>query len=130
MSALWKMTAPIVCILISILIITGYFLRPIPQQKVVVFNKGYAISEFALELERKHVNEGQGQFLIKRFTRAINSILKEQSLKNNWVIVPKNAVYAGAKDKTSLLLKLIARKMKKNDSKVQFPINSNHGTGS
>ncbi len=93
-------------------------LSPIPQ-KIVAFDKGRAISAFARELERRQIGEKQGQVLTRRFAQAMNDSLKEQSLKNNWVIVPEASVYAGVWDKTDVLLKFIAQKMKKNPAKEQ-----------
>lgn len=99
--------------LLSLVLTAGYgVLSPTPQ-KTVVFDKGRAISAFAGELERRQVSEKQGQVLTRRFVRAMNDTLKEQSLKRNWVIMQKESVYAGGWDKTDALLKLIARKMKK-----------------
>ena len=86
-------------------------------QKTVIFDKGYAISAFAKELERRRLSEKQGQVLTQRFVWAMNDTLKEQSLKNNWVIVPQTSVYAGVSDKTDAMLKLIAQKMKKEPAK-------------
>ena len=76
-----------------------------------------AISAFAKELERRRLSEKQGQVLTQRFVWAMNDTLKEQSLKNNWVIVPQTSVYAGVSDKTDAMLKLIAQKMKKEPAK-------------
>lgn len=91
-------------------------LSPAPQ-KTVVFDKGRAISAFAKELERRRLSEKQGQVLTQRFVWAMNDTLKEQSLKNNWVIVPQTSVYAGVSDKTDSMLQLIAQKMKKEPAK-------------
>lgn len=97
-------------ILILIKVVFGVYSS---SQKTVTFDKGRAIAAFASALERKRTGDAETKVLTGTFTRAMNSALKEASLKNNWLIVPKNAVYAGALDKTDELMPLIAEKMKK-----------------
>ncbi|QDP73721.1 hypothetical protein FOG18_13770 (plasmid) [Legionella israelensis] len=102
---------------LSLVLMDGLSALSPAAQKTVVFDKGYAISAFAKELERRRLSEKQGQVLTQRFVWAMNNTLKEQSLKNSWVIVPQTSVYAGVSDKTEVMLKLIAQKMKKESAK-------------
>lgn len=108
-------------VLVSLVITAGYMVLSPKSQKMVVFDKGHAISAFAKELERRQVSEKQGQVLTQYFVQAMNDTLKEQSLKNHWVIVPQTRVYAGVLDKTDPLLKLIAQKMKKGPVRRDLP---------
>lgn len=107
----------IIGVVLSLLLMAGFSALLPAAQKTVVFDKGHAISAFAKELERRRLSEKQGQVLTQRFVWAMNDTLKEQSLKNNWVIVPQTSVYAGVSDKTDAMLKLIAQKMKKEPAK-------------
>lgn len=107
----------IIGVVLSLVLMAGFSALLPAAQKTVVFDKGHAIGAFSKELERLRLSEKQGQVLTQRFVWAMNNTLKEQSLKNSWVIVPQTSVYAGVSDKTDAMLKLIAQKMKKESAK-------------
>lgn len=95
------------------LFIAGTLVGKSANQKVVVFDKGRLVAQFAKSLESHQSNEAKKTALIKQFSHAIAKGVTRFSKKNHAIIFPSNKAIIGAKDITDLIVTDIAYCMKK-----------------
>jgi type-F conjugative transfer system protein TrbI len=76
------------------------WLWPQPPKTVRQVRMTQLVDQFVQRTARQELSDEQRQQLVQQFTRRLNRRVRQLAADHNWVIVPAEAVMAGAPDVT------------------------------
>lgn len=110
-SKLLKKCDQLILIVVSVLIafsVAYFFFSP---TKIVAFDIKATTNTFLKQVASLNIDENQKNLMVKRYSAAMDAVIKEYQ-SQNYIVLVKDAVVSNVDDKTGEIQKKIAQKMK------------------
>ena len=110
-SKLLRKCDQLIVIVVSVLIAFGvayFFFSP---TKIVAFDIKATTNTFLKQVASLNIDENQKNLMVKRYSAAMDAVIKEYQ-SQNYIVLVKDAVVSNVDDKTGEIQKKIAQKMK------------------
>lgn len=101
----------LIVIVVSVLIafsLAYFFFSP---TKIVAFDIKATTNTFLKQVASLNIDENQKNLMVKRYSAAMDAVIKEYQ-SQNYIVLVKDAVVSNVDDKTGEIQKKIAQKMK------------------
>jgi type-F conjugative transfer system protein TrbI len=101
----------LIVIVVSVLIafsVAYFFFSP---TKIVAFDIKATTNTFLKQVASLNIDENQKNLMVKRYSAAMDAVIKEYQ-SQNYIVLVKDAVVSNVDDKTGEIQKKIAQKMK------------------
>lgn len=111
LSKLFKKCDQLIVIVVSVLIafsVAYFFFSP---TKIVAFDIKATTNTFLKQVASLNIDENQKNLMVKRYSAAMDAVIKEYQ-SQNYIVLVKDAVVSNVDDKTGEIQKKIAQKMK------------------